>query len=335
MQKLTELTSPDFISRIKNLASLHQEPLQGIDIEQIEKAEQRLGFVLPEPLKQLYLTVGQAESAMTAFHPFNTPQELSTYVGVDEDEHPDLTSEQLEALGGDLVFAFENQGCWAARYHQATGEVYFDLMIEADPFNKARAKTESDVKVGKSSELELSKESAQTTGTLDIDEDEQSEDIPPFYLMGTDLEGVILWILAQQCLNSDLSAGEFAVSAEEAPEFMQKLQQYFQAYTTGLESCLADVYFNPKQQIVVMLSKHKDGSYQGEIAVSDNEDFDELWARAEKSEDDTHVDNDAHVDKADQGADNAMDEDARDDDEEPLDALDDFAETMGIEISYF
>lgn len=310
MQKLTELTSPDFITRIKNLASLHQEPLQGIDIEQIEKAEQRLGFVLPEPLKQLYLTVGQAESAMTAFHPFNTPQELSTYVGVDEDEHPDLTAEQLEALGGDLVFAFENQGCWAARYHRETGEVYFDLMIESDPFNKSRAQSD------KSDKLDDA-----TASTELSEKDKQSHDIPPFYLMGTDLEGVILWLLAQQCLNSDLSAGEFAISAEDAPEFLHKLQQYFYAYTTGLEGCLADVYFNPDQQIVVMLSKRQDGSYQGEVAACDNEDFDDLWDRAEKSEDD---------DQVEQGADHAMD-----DDEEPLDALDDFAETLGIEISYF
>lgn len=214
MQPLANITPPGFVERMRNLALMfaeQPEEIKGCLESEVQAAEKRLGFKLPQALRDLYLNVGQFEPAMSAFHRFEPLDEIVNYTGVEEDIFSDLTPEQLLARNGDLVFASENQGCWFARYQAKTGQVYLDLMTESieNPENKSH------------------------------------------HHASPNLEDAILWILASQGLNYDLDAGELSVSAQQTPEFMAKLTTYFQPYTTQMDSGLGNVYFSPEGLVVI------------------------------------------------------------------------------------
>ncbi|HIY21665.1 MAG TPA: SMI1/KNR4 family protein [Candidatus Flavonifractor merdigallinarum] len=101
-----------------------------LPMEEIEKAEKRLGMVFPEPLRAFYQRFGKGGKLMSteSLHTIYTPKELQTYTVEDEDsdEYEGYTEEELTALGGDLVLAEENQAVWWCRLDRETGEPYLD-----------------------------------------------------------------------------------------------------------------------------------------------------------------------------------------------------------------
>lgn len=226
MQPLKNLTPPDYETRLRDLATLFVESpnmLKGCDKEELAAAEQRLGFKLPEPLRQFYLTLGQVEPAMEGFHPFAPLDEIVNYTGTEEDMHSDLSAEQLLALKGDLVFASENQGCWFARYHEDTGEVYLDEMTE----------------------------------------DAEHPDDKTHYHATNDLQEAILWILANQGLNINLDVCEIFVNAAQTSGFLDDLGKFFCAYTSNVDEKMGNVFFNPELAMVIIGGTMDDGSFHG------------------------------------------------------------------------
>lgn len=241
---------PSFKERLVQLAQMHGDAeVVGLPESQITAAEKRLGFALPEPLKELYLTIGGHKAAMEAFHPISSPEELVNYTGVEEDEHPGFTEEQMIALGGDLVIAFENQGCWSLRYNAQSGKVYFDMMTGDDD--------------------------------LPADDDATADPFTKSHIvLGHDLEQALIWIVAQQCFNSDsgeLSSGEFDVPAGEIDDFFAKLKTYCIEYTSDFGKSCGNVYFNPELKLVITGSvSPRNGSFFGWVALADTESNDDL-----------------------------------------------------------
>lgn len=220
MQPLKSLTPPAFKEKLLNIASLHDEINEtvttGLPETEIEAAEQRLGFKLPQPLRELYLTVGGNTEAMTAFHPINLPDELTMMTTAEEDE-------ELPPAG-DLVIAYENQHVFAVRVKADSGEVYIDFMEEDEPHKT----------------------------------------------MGHDLEAFLVWLLGQQCLNSEMSAGEIIIEADQVAAKLKELSRYFQPYVKGNEH-VPDVYFNPQDRILFMGQINKDtGDFHGEIVAAES-----------------------------------------------------------------
>lgn len=102
-----------------------------LPMNEIEKAEKRLGMVFPEPLREFYLRFGKGGKLLTdeSLNTIYTPKQLKNYTveQEDDDQYADLSPEELSALGGDLVLAEENQTVWWCRLDQKTGRPYLDL----------------------------------------------------------------------------------------------------------------------------------------------------------------------------------------------------------------
>lgn len=240
MQPLDHLTPPDYVTRLRNITALLEgsaEQIEGCDQQTLKDAAQRLGFELPQALQQFYLTVGKVDSAMRAFHAFEKPEDIVNYTGTEEDMHAELSPEQLLELQGDLVFASENQGTWFARYRQDNGEVYLDEMTE----------------------------------------DAEHPDDKTHHHLASNLEEAILWLLANQGLNLNLDLCEIFVDAQHTPEFLEKLHQYFCAYTTEVDEICGNVFYNPELGMVLIGGTGQDGDFHGYLFTDDSaeDEFDD------------------------------------------------------------
>ena len=87
----------------------------GINNEEIEAAEELLNLKIPEPLKDLYLNIGNLSCFMTAFERFLKPEEL-----------------YLEK--GKLIFIEENQEVcrWGIDPNEENPEVFMYIQLEND-----------------------------------------------------------------------------------------------------------------------------------------------------------------------------------------------------------
>lgn len=231
MHQLKSLTPPSFKEKLLNIARLHDvvngTVTTGLPESEIELAEQQLGFKLPQPLKDLYLSVGGNKEAITAFHPINLPNELSIMTTAEEDG--ELPS------AGDLVIAYENQHVFAIRVKLSNGEVYLDFMEEDEPYKT----------------------------------------------MGYNLEDCLVWLMGQQCLNSELAAGEIVIESSQVATKLKELSYYFQPYIKNNEH-VPDVYFNPQDQVLIMGQINKDtGDFQGEIVAAES-----IYANEDAEDDD-------------------------------------------------
>lgn len=265
-----------------------EEPVEGVSLSEIEQAEQRLGYALPTPLKEFYLTVGAHEPSMNAFNPFSSPQELCNYTGCDEDKYPDLSEQQLLAMDGDLVIATENQGCWCIRYNRHTGKVYYDLMLDDEGDRES---------------------SLESSAALSLEQQESAQsEIKSHIALGEHLDQAIVWNLAQQCFNSNLTAGEIEVPSEQLADFKQKLSKYFLSFTSELLYC-GNVYYNPELGLVLTGQiSPRDGNFYGWIAIQ-NKMQDSLIGK--------DLDHDVELFK------------------EEEESFQDFEQTFGLEVSYF
>lgn len=93
-----------------------------LPMEEISKAEARLGFQLPEALRQFYLRFGKGGKLFTS----ESMNDILTFQQMDP-EDDDFGEDFAEALEqGSLLLAIENQGVWTMYLDLKTGEPWLD-----------------------------------------------------------------------------------------------------------------------------------------------------------------------------------------------------------------